>query len=442
MSALPKPTTPSAPIAFTRRGACPALSAPMKTGDGLLVRLNPLSGGLSPNALIGLCESARRHGNGIVEVTARGSFQIRGLKHTSAGSLAAEVDALGIAVRTGVPVETSPLAGLDPLEIADPRPLAEAIRNGIAERGLDGRLGAKVSVVIDGGGHSELAEVAADVRLTALGVDLWSVAIAGDATTARPLAVLPESGAKGFALSLLESIAKIGRQARARDLNDKVLVEVAFVAGRPEGGAKERKLSLFTLIHLTDSRIALPLALAFGAVENGTLIALMQSAKQSGIKEFRLAPGRRLLALCPSKQAADALAETAVDLGFITSADDARANIVACPGAPACASAYLPARAFADKAATIFGDLLDRNEILHISGCAKGCARQAPAFLTIVGDEKGAGCVVGGTAKDEPRAYTAADDVLSGLARLADRLRNAGRADVARLAQAFGNERE
>ena len=116
--------------AFSRRGACPALSAPMQTGDGLLVRLNPVAGGLSPKALIGLCESALRHGNGIVEVTARGSLQIRGLTAESAALLAAEVDALGIAVRTGVPVDTGPLAGIDPAEIADPRPLAEAIRDG------------------------------------------------------------------------------------------------------------------------------------------------------------------------------------------------------------------------------------------------------------------------------------------------------------------------
>ena len=71
-----------------------------------------------------------RHGNGIMEVTARGSLQIRGLTAESAPLLAAEVDALGIAVRTGVPVETGPLAGLDPEEIADPRPLAERIRAG------------------------------------------------------------------------------------------------------------------------------------------------------------------------------------------------------------------------------------------------------------------------------------------------------------------------
>ncbi|TIS81575.1 MAG: precorrin-3B synthase, partial [Mesorhizobium sp.] len=127
--------------AFSRRGACPALSAPMQTGDGLLVRLNPVaggpsSGGLSPKLLIGIAESALRHGNGIMEVTARGSLQIRGLTADSAALLAAEVDALGIAVRTGVPVETGPLAGIDPQEIADPRPMAEEIRVAVEEAGL------------------------------------------------------------------------------------------------------------------------------------------------------------------------------------------------------------------------------------------------------------------------------------------------------------------
>ncbi len=153
---------------FTRRGACPALSAPMQTGDGLLVRLNPVAGGLSPNALIGLCKSASAHGNGIMEVTARGSLQIRGLTQHSATLLAAEVDALGIAVRTGVPVATGALAGLDPDEIADPRTLAERIRPAIEETGLDRQLGPKVSVVVDGGGRSALDEVSADVRLTAV----------------------------------------------------------------------------------------------------------------------------------------------------------------------------------------------------------------------------------------------------------------------------------
>ena len=34
-----------------RRGACPSLSAPMVTGDGLLVRLIPRDGALQPEQL-------------------------------------------------------------------------------------------------------------------------------------------------------------------------------------------------------------------------------------------------------------------------------------------------------------------------------------------------------------------------------------------------------
>ena len=198
---------------FTRRGACPALSAPMQTGDGLLVRLNPVAGGLSPKALIGLCKAALRHGNGVVEVTARGSLQIRGLTPESAALLAAEVDALGIAVRTGVPVQTGPLAGLDPDEIADPTPLAENIRSAIEAAGLEGRLGPKVSVVVDGGGRSGMEDIAADVRLTAVregSNTLWQISIDGDAATAKPLALLNYPAAVDACIKILQAIAAIG----------------------------------------------------------------------------------------------------------------------------------------------------------------------------------------------------------------------------------------
>ena len=174
-------------VLVQRRGACPALSAPMQTGDGLLVRLNPVATGLPTAALIGLCESAARHGNGIMEITQRGSIQIRGLTPESALLLAEGVNGLGISVRTGVPVETSPLAGIDPDEIADPRPLAEAIRTAIENAGLSRRLGPKVSVVVDGGGRIGMGALLADIRLTAVRREqetYWQLAIGGTAATA------------------------------------------------------------------------------------------------------------------------------------------------------------------------------------------------------------------------------------------------------------------
>ena len=99
-----------------RRGACPGLSTPMPTGDGLLVRLMP-TGTIPLPAFQRLCAAARRHGNGIVEVTGRGSIQVRGLNAASAPRFGEAITALGIAAEDGIAVLSNALAGLDPKEV-------------------------------------------------------------------------------------------------------------------------------------------------------------------------------------------------------------------------------------------------------------------------------------------------------------------------------------
>src|SRR5277367_2246469 len=92
-----------------RRGACPGLSAPMLTGDGLLVRLTP-TGTISLAAFAALCAAARMHGNSVIEVTSRSNIQVRGLSLDSASQFAATVAALDIAAEDGVPILCNPLA--------------------------------------------------------------------------------------------------------------------------------------------------------------------------------------------------------------------------------------------------------------------------------------------------------------------------------------------
>ena len=75
-----------------RRGVCPSLAAPMPTGDGLLARITPSGATIPLDAVTALCAAARRHGNGIVEITARGSIQVRGLAPVSAPAFAAAVE--------------------------------------------------------------------------------------------------------------------------------------------------------------------------------------------------------------------------------------------------------------------------------------------------------------------------------------------------------------
>ncbi|ESY57704.1 MULTISPECIES: precorrin-3B synthase [unclassified Mesorhizobium] len=458
--------------AFSRRGACPALSAPMQTGDGLLVRLNPVAGGLSPKLLIGLCESALRHGNGIMEVTARGSLQIRGLTAESAALLAAGVDALGIVVRTGVPVETGPLAGIDPQELADPRTLAERIRAAVEEAGLTQRLGPKVSVVVDGGGQLTMDAVTADVRLKAMragdGV-LWAVSVGGDGQSARPLATVEDDAARDIAVAVLRMVAEKGREAHARDLTERQLTSLAGwhsvappsglpaispsrgeielssrlspvanvpsgapapklpisplegeMSGRTEGGAKDRRpIGLFSL----SSGHALGIGLPFGSMPAQNLIDLASQASNLGTTEIRLAPGRALLFLAQPPTANDPLQTTATILGFVIAPTDPRTRIAACPGTPACTSGYIATRAIAETIAAQNADILDFT--LHISGCPKGCAHPGPAALTLVGGENGAGLVVNATAKALPAGYRPGYDAARGVSRVAAMVRSA-----------------
>ena len=131
-----------------RRGACPGLSAPMPTGDGLLVRLAPV-GTISPSAFAALCAAARTHGNGIIEITSRGSVQVRGLNAASAPRFAARVAALGVAAEDGIPILCNPLAGLDDTELFDITPLAADLRGALAQKSMAGKLSAKISVALD-----------------------------------------------------------------------------------------------------------------------------------------------------------------------------------------------------------------------------------------------------------------------------------------------------
>ena len=358
-----------------------------------------------------------------MEITARGSLQIRGLSEASAPLFAAAVDRLDIGVRTGVPVQTSALAGLDPGEIVDPTSLSENIRAGIAKAGLGARLGPKVSMVVDGGGRTALAEVAADVRLMAISANsapLWQVAVAGDARTARALGVVEgDEAACKAAVSILSEIAAMGREARARDLDAEKLQSVLghLEVGRLMLPTFER--SLMGTIELRDPRIALGIALPFGHTTANLLRTFGEAAEALGVEDIRPAPRRTLVAICGTQAKAEELRKQAEALGLVTSTDDPRQSISACPGAPECASGHIPARRMAAEIANEYSGLLDGSVHLHVSGCAKGCAHPAVSDLVIVGSEAGTGLVLRGTARDAPLAFATNDGAGRGFANVA-----------------------
>ena len=405
-----------------RRSACPGLSAPMLTGDGLLVRLMP-AGRIPLDAFIAICAAARTHGNGTIEITARGSLQLRGLTARSAPLLASDIAALDIAAVEGVPVIADPLAD-DPGALIDTAGLAATLRRAIADAGLV--LAPKVSVAIDGGGRLHLDALNADLRLRAVAsarAPRLHVALAGDAGSATPLGSIARDAAADVVLRLLGVIAARGREARAADFlrTDGIGAFRSVVAGsidvapvlpsRPPAEPIGRH-------PLRDGSLALGIALAFGHAHASALEQLTDAAAAHGVSALRPAPGRALLLLGVAQERAAALTTAAERLGFVVRADDPRRRIAACPGKPACASGLIAARALATEIAR---QLPPSRKIaaIHVSGCAKGCAHPAAAALTVVGSEHGCGIVRDGSARATPRYHVDAADVVAEVVRIA-----------------------
>jgi precorrin-3B synthase len=243
------------------------------------------------------------------------------------------------------------------------------------------------------------------------------IALAGDAASALPLGLVAESVAADVVTNLLAAIAALGREGRATDLVRSQGTDVirAMLRTRLEAAChlpSRPRAEPITLHRLKDGACALGLGLAFGHIKAEALIELMGIATANGAVWVRPAPHRALLLGPLTEARAVATRKAAETLGFIVEARDPRRRIVACPGAPSCASGLIAARAIA---AQLAGHLPATLGIVHISGCAKGCAHPGSAPLTIVGALQGCGIVRDGMARDTPETCVAADDLAAAL---------------------------
>ena len=413
--------------AFARRGACPQPFAPMQTGDGLLARLPPASKPFSLDAFADLCAAARKFGNGIVEVTARGSIQLRGLRAESLARFADAATACGIEGFIGPPVIGNPLAGRDPAETADVAPLLAELRPVLDEIASLTPLAPKISVVVDGGGTLHLDAVDADLRLraetTPAGIRHF-LSVAGDGVTARLLGAIEPAASVDAVAALIRLIASRGGGARARDIvraegigvfRSVIASELSVAAPPPR-----RPAAVPVGRHaLRGGRVAVGVGLAFGQADAERLERLAEAAARLGAVALAPAQGRALLAVGLAMADAARFVAAADALGFVTRANDPRRYVVACAGAPACASAEMPARAGGLAIAAAAAGLLDGSLHIHLSGCAKGCAHPGGAALTFVGVSGRCGLVVAGSARAEPVAAFAAETLPVRLAHLA-----------------------
>ncbi|MBS0521669.1 MAG: precorrin-3B synthase [Proteobacteria bacterium] len=377
-------------VAPAVKGWCPGALRPMESGDGLVARVRPWIGAFTLTQASALADIAERLGNGHLELTRRANLQIRGLRQEALPELHAALNALGlldrdVATEAARNIMVAPLAGLDAGAV-DIRPLARELTAILAADRQLAALPAKFGWLVDGGGIASIAGERADIALCARGD---RVALRLDT---RWVGIGTPDQAMAAALSAARAFLALGACNRMRKLSD--------AHWRAVRAAMVPALSPIDDIELGRTRplgllpAATGLAAPFGEIDVAQLRGVVALAAGAGASELRLSPWRILYIGARGDRR---LLDAASDLGLIVDPADPLLRVDACPGAPSCNAATVDSRAAARWLAAH-----GATGTVHVSGCAKGCARSAPADLVLVGEAGRYHVVRRGTTHDIP----------------------------------------
>ncbi|MGJ4966345.1 precorrin-3B synthase [Bradyrhizobium sp. HKCCYLRH3061] len=393
------------------KGWCPGARRPMPSGDGLIVRVRPHGGALPVSTLRELAEAARRYGNGEIDLTRRANLQIRGVSSETLVPLWELMASLGLlddsaereAIRN---IVVNPLVGHDPAERADMRPVAAELETLLASDQTLHALPPKFGFALDGGGRLPLTELAADVRLVACGGTRGRRVAVGIAGSDDPvwLGTTAVIDAASTAVHLARLVLQLSPTRRSATLPPSAIaavsaelnLDVSDIAP-PSAAMGQRHCGV---IALTDQTCAVGLGVPFGRIDSDALARLTAVLAAHDVAEVRLSPWRALYVVAGAVSAGQLVADAA-RLGLVVDDADPLMRIDACSGAGCCPSTELATR----QHARMIADAMARtgfNGTLHVSGCAKGCARSAAADIVLVGEAKGYHIVRHGTVKSEP----------------------------------------
>ena len=385
------------------RGWCPGALRPMQSGDGLILRLRVTGGRLDAARARAIADLASRYGNGEIDLGRRGNLQLRGLKSDIVETVLAELARLGLidgdaaseAIRN---VVTSSLSDLDPEARGDAFALARRLEAAlIADREL-ATLPAKFGFAIDDGGRFGLDRVPADIRLR---FEDGAVSLRVDGAQDLAAVLAPDEAVDG-ALKLARAFLDLSvgldppprrMAALARSVGAEQLFAAAGLPSRSIPPSASDHLAA-PLIGAFDTHVGV--GLAFGRVSAEEL-RLVADVAADGL---RLTPFRALLLPGVAAAALPRLAAA----GFITTADDPLRQVIACPGASACAASTIETRALARHLAGLrkTANHLNDDVWLHVSGCVKSCASSTSHAATLVGRDGAVDLVLDGRPADQP----------------------------------------
>ena len=358
--------------------------------------------------------AADAHGNGIVELTNRANFQIRGMRVGKDPRLISGLVDAGLAPNERWADDTrnvliNPSAGYDPSDLIDVRPIAHRILEQLTTDPRFAVLSPKFSMQIDGGGSMSVSDHPHDIWMLAVEIaghgPMLKIGLAGSidytSSTSDVRFIEPETCLHVIG-ALLEDFVEIGvRDRGASRMRDLIAatgrgeiwrrIDVRFGRRLPEfagdlissRAVPPTRPPLGSIAQHTAGLNSLGAMPPLGRIGSPGLAAVARVADNFGAGEIRLTPWRSFLIPNVATENADAGLQALRAAGLIVSDDNPMARMIACSGRVGCSSGL--ANVQADAA------LLAKNmrmpgpaKTVHLSGCSKSCAVPGTSDVTLV----------------------------------------------------------
>jgi precorrin-3B synthase len=393
------------------KGWCPGAYAPMQSNDGLLMRAKVIGSRIAASQLADISAIAAACGNGLIDLSQRAQLQLRGVTEDTLPEALYRLDAIGLLAPDAdaervTNIVASPLAGLNSSTAFDANALARDLAQALIADQTLRALPAKFLFAVDDSGALSVSDVEADIHIDAApeGV-VVRVARAKDHAAFVALdEAIPTALRLARAFVSLRAgdfeLRRMGRLVAAQGA-DAVFAQADLKAAPYKSATLPTRRWLGAQ---ADGCAFAGVAAPSGRFRAEDLAALAAQATKNGLAELRLTPWRAFLIPAMTMEAASRIALAAEKQGLIVSHDDPRLTVVACPGAPECPQARGETRVHLARLAPLAKKLAGEDGVgLHISGCAKGCARPGRTAATLVARGGLFDLIENGRASDAPR---------------------------------------
>ena len=411
--------------------------------DSFMLRLRIPGGILSSHQLRGLAQLADDHGPGRADLTTRGNLQIRELQPRDIVRVLNRIQSLGLTSRgSGADnirnITASPITGLDPQELIDVAPLAEAMQAYITNSRDMYELPRKFNIAFDNGGSISVLVDTNDIGFLAVRVKACQSIPAGvyfrvllcGITGHRQFAsdcglLLRPDETVAVAAAMIRVFNQHGdrtdrKKARLKYLIDRWGVErfleetekrLAFPLIRVPASQCEPRRPIERVAHLGIHPQAQPglhyvgISVPVGRLSSAQMRALAAIAEDLGSGELRLTVWQSLILPNIPAEQVEAATQAIHNAGLDYKVGTVLSGTVACTGNKGCRFAATDTKAHAVSLASHLDTsfpILDQPINLHVTGCHHSCAQHYIGDIGLMGvkisGEEGYQVLIGGGA--------------------------------------------